>query len=83
MKTNRIEIKNAEYLSNYKIRISFSDGNTKTIDFEYFLRKAKNPMTVKFLDMKKFKNFKIEYGDLLWGDYEMCFPLWDLYEGRI
>ena len=25
----------------------------------------------------------IDYGDLVWGDYEMCFPLADLYDGGI
>ena len=83
MQTKLIEIVNANYASNYKIEIIFSDGKEKTIDFEEFLRQAKNPMTTKFLDLKKFKKFKIEYGDLIWGDYEMCFPLWDLYEGKI
>lgn len=29
------------------------------------------------------KKFKIEFGDLVWGNYEMCFPIWDLYEGNI
>ena len=23
------------------------------------------------------------YGDVIWNDYEMCFPIWDLHEGII
>ena len=38
MQTKLLEIENANYLSNYKIEISFSDGKAKTIDFEGFLR---------------------------------------------
>jgi len=78
-----IEIQKTEYLGNYKIRLTFSDNNEKVIDFEPFLKKAKNPMTRKYLDIDKFKDFQLEYGDLTWGDYEMCFPIWDLYEGKI
>ncbi|MCX6583441.1 MAG: hypothetical protein NT166_24965 [Candidatus Aminicenantes bacterium] len=33
--------------------------------------------------MNAFKKFKIEYGDLIWNDYEMCFPIMDLYENNI
>jgi len=40
-------------------------------------------MTRKFLDKKLFKNYSINYGDIIWNDYEMCFPIWDLHEGKI
>ena len=83
MKQNIIEINNAHYLSNYKIEILFNNGMKRIIDLSDFLKKAKNPMTRKYLNKNIFKKFKIEYGDLVWGDYEMCFPIWDLYEGKI
>jgi hypothetical protein len=25
----------------------------------------------------------LDYGDLMWGDYEMIFPIADLYRGEI
>ena len=78
-----ISIINAEYVGDYKIEFSFSDGIQKLIDFSDFLQKAKNPMTQKFLDKQLFKDFRIEYGDIIWNDYEMCFPIWDLHEGKI
>lgn len=40
-------------------------------------------MTKKYMDKDKFKSFTIEYGDIVWNDYEMCFPIWDLHEGKI
>jgi len=40
-------------------------------------------MARKYLDKKLFRKFKIDYGDIIWNDYEMCFPIWDLYEGKI
>jgi hypothetical protein len=78
-----IAIVNAEYINDYKINFSFSDGTEKTIDFNGFLSNARNPMTRKYLDKKLFKKFSIEYGDIIWNDYEMCFPIWDLHEGKI
>jgi len=81
--TKVIEITNAKYLEGYKVKIVFNDNTIKTIDFEDFLKVSGNPMTKKFLSKEKFKNFKLEYGDLVWGDFEMCFPIWDLYEGHV
>jgi len=78
-----ISIDKAVHEGDYIIRIFFSDGVEKVIDFENFLRKAKNPMTKKYLDKESFKSFTVEYGDLVWNDYEMCFPIWDLHEGKI
>ena len=78
-----ISIISAEYTGEYKIKLTFSDGVEREIDFGSFLNSAKNPMARKYLDKKLFRNFKIEFGDIIWNDYEMCFPIWDLYEGKI
>jgi len=78
-----ISIISAEYTGEYKIKLTFSDGVEREIDFGAFLNSAKNPMARKYLDKKLFRNFKIEFGDIIWNDYEMCFPIWDLYEGKI
>ena len=78
-----ISIQKAEYKGKYKIKFVFSDGVEKTIDFSNFLKQAKNPMTKKYLKEDLFKNFSIQYGDITWNDYEMCFPIWDLHEGNI
>ena len=78
-----ISINKAEYVGDYKIKFLFSDGNERLIDFSNFLNNAKNPMTRKYLDKNLFKKFSIDYGDIIWNDYEMCFPIWDLHEGKI
>ena len=41
------------------------------------------PWTPLIQDINEFKKFKIKYGDLVWDDYEMCFPIIDLYEDNI
>ncbi|MFB6307491.1 MAG: DUF2442 domain-containing protein [Flavobacteriales bacterium] len=78
-----IEIQKAEYLVDYKIKFTFSDNKERIVDFESFLKKAKNPATRKYLELYNFRNFHLEYGDIVWGDHEMCFPIWDLYQGQL
>ena len=78
-----ISIDKAEYIGEYKIKFSFSDGVERMIDFSSFLKNAKTPMTKKYLDKKLFIKYSILYGDIIWNDYKMCFPIWDLHEGEI
>jgi hypothetical protein len=79
----KISIQKAEYLENYKIKLLFSDNTERVIDFGNFLHNAKNPMTKKYLDTNLFAKYSIIYGDLVWNDYEMCFPTWDLFMNKI
>ena len=78
-----ISIQKAEYKGEYKISFVFSDGIKKSIDFSTFLKSARNPMTKKYLDKKLFKSFSVQFEDINWNDFEMCFPIWDLHEGNI
>jgi hypothetical protein len=78
-----ISINKAEYLGDYKIKFSFSDDTDKIVDFSKFLYNARNPMTRKYLDKELFCKFSLQYGDIVWNDYELCFPVWDLHEGEI
>lgn len=78
-----ISIIRAEYIQDYQIKFSFSDGMERVIDFSEFPQKARTPMITKYLDKNLFRNYTIEYGELIWNDYEMCFPIWDLHEGKI
>lgn len=81
--TKYLEIVRAEYLSGYKIRLAFNDGMVRVMDFEPFLRKAMNPDITKYRQLRNFKKFHLHYGDLMWGDFEMIFPIMDLYERNI
>lgn len=78
-----ISIQKAEYAGEYKIKLLFSDGVERLVDFSGFLLNAKNPMARKYLDTTLFKKFSIQHGDIVWNDYELCFPIWDLHEGKI
>jgi hypothetical protein len=79
----QLKIDSAKYLSDYVIRISFSDGTEKLVDFKPFLSKSLHPSIKKYLDEKKFANFNLTDGNLNWNDYDLIFPIWDLYTGNI
>lgn len=81
--TRYLEIVEAEYVSGYKIRLRFNDGVVRIVDFGPFLKKARNPDTTDYRQVKRFKQFRIEQGDLVWGDFQMIFPIMDLYKGEI
>ena len=73
----------ARYLSDYKIEVLFNDNTKKTVDVGSFLKKANHPAIKKYLDMEKFKKFDIVYGNINWNDYDMIFPIENLYKGII
>ncbi|TLX72262.1 DUF2442 domain-containing protein [Labilibacter sediminis] len=80
---NQLKIESAKYLSDYAIRVIFSDGNEKLIDFKPFLSKSCHPSIKKYLDEDKFSNFSLTDGNLNWNDYDLIFPISDLYSGQI
>ncbi len=78
-----IDIQYAEYIEGYKLQLRFSNDTERLIDFGNFLNRSLNPLIKKYLDIEKFRNFTVEYGDLFWNDYDLCFPVADLYEEKI
>ncbi|HEY3875960.1 MAG TPA: hypothetical protein VGM92_10820, partial [Candidatus Kapabacteria bacterium] len=48
-----------------------------------FLRDSTHPDVKKYLDVRNFKAYHIEYGDLMWGDFDLIFPIIELYQGKI
>ncbi len=73
----------ANYVSPYKISLTFSDGSKNLVDFEPFLKNSKHPSIRKYLKPERFKAFKIVNGNLNWNDYDLIFPLNDLKQGLI
>jgi hypothetical protein len=78
-----IIIEEAKYLNDYKIKLLFNDGNSKSIDFKQFLCKSLHPSLKKYLNENEFSKFEIIDGNLNWNNYEMIFPVADLYDGKI
>ncbi len=80
---NQLEIVDAKYLSDYLIRLKFNDGKEITVDFEPFLTASHHPSIRKYLQKTFFSKFEILDGNLNWNDYDLIFPIWDLYQGII
>ena len=81
--TPSISIKEAKYIGDFAIRIHFNDVTEKLVDFKPFLIKSQHPSIKKYLEENLFSNYKIIDGNLNWNDYDMIFPVWDLYSGKI
>jgi hypothetical protein len=81
-KTQTLAVVGVEYLNDYILKLTFSDGHINTVDFGKFIRNERNPMITKYADIDNFKQYKIEDGDLMWNDFEMCFTLKDLYKRK-
>ena len=78
-------IKSAKYVGDYCIAFRFTDGRATELDFHSFLASpVQNPMATRYLDVTLFKVFTIEdRADIVWGDWEMCFPFAALYVGDL
>lgn len=73
----------AEYLDGYRIGLQFNDGREQVVDFLPFLGRSAHPAIRAYLDPQRFAGFRIEHGDLVWGDYDLCFPIMELYRNSI
>ena len=83
-KNRLISVITAKYISGYLIEIGFNDNTIKTVDFGRFLEKHVHPQFNKYKNPESFKQFKIESGNLIWGEnWDLIFPVDQLYRGKI
>ena len=73
----------AEQAGDFRLRLQFDDGVEQIVDFKPFLTHARHPDIRAWLDPARFATFRLEYGELVWGDYDLCFPVIDLYRNQI
>ena len=79
-----VSVIDAKYLEGYKLQIVFDDSKINIVDFTSFLSTHSHPQYNKYKDENHFKKFKIENGNIVWGkDWDLIFPVWDLYNGSI
>ncbi len=78
-----INVIQADNLGDFRIRVLFSDGTSQEIDFKRFLSGSKHPEIRAFQESARFAAYRIEHGELIWGDYELCFPVIDLYRNTL
>jgi hypothetical protein len=78
-----VQVEAVRYVGGYKLCIHFDDGHESAVDFGPFLKGSVHPSIRTYLDLKRFKNFTVEDGFLHWNDFDLVFPIADLYAGRI
>lgn len=78
-----INIDTVEQVGDFRIHLRFDDGTEQTVDFKPFLTNTPHPDIRAWLDPDRFATFRLEYGELVWGDYDLCFPVIDLYRNQI
>lgn len=78
-----INVISAQYIDNYSIKIQFDNKFEQTVDFTSFLNNSHHPTIKKYRDKNLFQEFKIVNGNLNWNDYDMIFPIHELYSGKI
>ncbi len=79
----QIKVVSAAYIGDYAIRITFSDDSEKLVDFKYFIVNSIHQAVKKYIDEDLFKKFNIVDGNVNWNDYDLIFPVWDLYAGNV
>jgi hypothetical protein len=67
----------------YRIRLVFDDNKVQEVDFQPFLDHSHHPDIRAYLEPARFSGFKLAFGELVWGDYDLCFPVMDLYRNSI
>jgi hypothetical protein len=83
MTASVINIVAAELAGEYRIRLRFDDGTEQLVDFKPFLSRSLHPDVRAYLDPGRFAAFRLEFGELVWGDYDLCFPIIDLYRNQL
>lgn len=81
--TEVIDITSARYIGDHAIRLTFIDGFEKLVNFKPFLSKSLHPSLRKYRDENLFSKFEIIDGNLNWNDYDLIFPIDDLYNDKI
>ncbi len=78
---DNIAIIKSEYIGNYTIKLSFSDGTVNEVDFGNYLYQHPHPQYDKYRDLSKFRKYKItNHGDIYWGEHgDLMFPVENLY----
>ncbi|WP_372609364.1 DUF2442 domain-containing protein [Halomonas sp.] len=79
---DEVYVEAVKQVGTYRLSLTFSDGKETVIDFEGFLKASLNPHISKYLDTARFQEYSVVDGDLQWNDYDLCFPIDDLYENR-
>lgn len=78
----RLFITNATNAGNLSVSLTFSDNTTQVVDIGDFIRRHPHPQYNKYLDPKKFAQFALVNGNVVWGNnWDLLFPIEQLHAG--
>ena len=60
-----LKVSNAEYLDNYRIKLTFNDGVTKTVDLQ---NELDGSVYKPLRQLDYFKNFRLPYNTVEWDN---------------
>lgn len=84
MNINRtLNITEAILMDAYQMALTFDDGKKQTVDFKPLLASSHHPDVRAYLAPDRFAQFELLHGELVWGDYDLCFPIMDLYNNTL
>lgn len=78
-----IRVESACHLGSFQIKLVFSDGVIRVVDFGDFLRSFNHPDYDIYLDEECFGKFVLRDGNIDWNDYHMIFSVESLYLGKL
>lgn len=77
-----LNITDAKLLDGYRIALLFDDSHQQIVDFSPFLSSSHHPCIRAYLDPVLFERFELRHGELVWGVFDLCFPMVDLYNNN-
>ena len=75
-------IKSVDYISDYLLHVVFKDGQERLIDLHSFLSTSGFPFVSKYLDLDLFRQVRVDYGTIAWGDNDMDINPLSIYYGE-
>ncbi|MDZ4846093.1 MAG: DUF2442 domain-containing protein [Chitinophagales bacterium] len=82
MKT--ISVIHALHKEQYILYLTFSNGSERDVNFSNALTAFAKGDLSKYKNLRYFKQFKIENGNVVWGkNWDLIFPVEELYRGKI
>ena len=79
-----LAIIDAEYVDQYRLKLSFPDSTIQVVDFGPFLINHPHPQHNKYKNLTNFRRFHIERGNVVWGkDWDLLFPVSQLHQGYL
>lgn len=84
MNSGILTVVSAEYLGGLSLKLTFSDGFVRVLDFSEYLSIHPHPQHDIYRNPDKFREYYIENGNVVWGkDWDLIFPIEDLYSGNL